>query len=91
MNHNITTALLPHKHVRFCDSIVALAGYCKRFLGQPRTMDELNALINNVDEPWLGKPTFTHIVFAVYLLFSIGIVECLSDGRIYLLNMDVEL
>lgn len=81
---NIQTALLPHKHVRFCDSILALAGFLRQFLEEPRTIDELWSLIDRDNSGWPVRPTFTHLVLAVNILFAIGQVEEMSNGRVRL-------
>lgn len=81
---NIQTALLPHKHVRFCDSIIALAGLARKMLQEPRTIDELWALIDRENKNWPTKPNFTHLVFAVDILFAIHEVNCSLDGRVQL-------
>lgn len=79
--HNL---LLPHKHVRFCDSLLALAGHLRRLLGEPRTVDELWALLDRDEPGWPAKPTFTQLVLAITLLFAISQITSSGDGRIRL-------
>lgn len=80
---NIQTMILPNKHIRFASSLVAIAGYVKTFLNEPRNIDELWALINN-DNSSIFYPTFTQLILAIDLLFAIKVAESDSDGRVYL-------
>ena len=73
-------ALLPDKHIRFGQSILALAGWVRDRLDSPRTLDELWSLLRR--EPRLGEPPFDHLVFAVDLLYAIGQITLDDGGRI---------
>jgi len=79
---NIRTALLPHKHVRFSDSIIGLSGYLRQLLAEPHTLDELWAQIDSNSSGWESRPSFTNLVFAVDVLYAIGEVQLVGDGRI---------
>ena len=79
---NIQTLLLPHKHVRFCNSLIGLAGFVLRLLNEPRTLDELWALIDRDNSDWYSRPPFEHVVLAVDILFAIGQIELVHDNRI---------
>jgi hypothetical protein len=78
------SALLPHKHVRFCDSLLALAGYVRTLLNQPRTIDELWTLMGSADAHWPTHPTFNQLMLAVDVLFALSELQMLSDGRLCL-------
>lgn len=80
---NIQTALLPHKHVRFCESTIAVAGRIRRLLVQPRNVDELWAMISNNADDWPSLPSFTQVVLALDVLYAIGEVEATGDGRVF--------
>jgi len=80
------TALLPHKHIRFCDSLVALAGHLRGYLKEPRTVDELWATLNRDSNKWLGKPSFTSMVLALDVLFAVGQIKTVADGRVLLVT-----
>lgn len=41
MRMNIQTMLLPHKHIRFSNSLVAIAGYIRTIIDEPISVDEL--------------------------------------------------
>jgi hypothetical protein len=69
---NIPAQLLPHKHIRFCESLIGLAGYVRQLLNAPLTIDELYSLLNNTESAWLYKPSFEQLVSAVVILFAIG-------------------
>ena len=79
---NIRTALIPHKHVRFCDSIVALAGAVRKMLEEPRTVDELWTLLNQAKTNWPTRPSFTSLTLAIDTLFAIGLIESAPGGRV---------
>jgi hypothetical protein len=79
---NIQTALLPHKHVRFCDSLLGLAGFIRGLLTEPRTVDELWALIDRENSGWLARPSFTHVVLAIHILFALKEVELTRSNRL---------
>nr|VFK65468.1 MAG: hypothetical protein BECKUNK1418G_GA0071005_106316 [Candidatus Kentron sp. UNK]VFK72414.1 MAG: hypothetical protein BECKUNK1418H_GA0071006_111310 [Candidatus Kentron sp. UNK] len=78
----IQTALLPHKHVRFSESIIALAGLVRKILVEPRTIDELWSDVTRSSTQWPSEPSFTHLVLAVDVLFAIGQIEAAPGGRI---------
>nr|VFK16157.1 MAG: hypothetical protein BECKLFY1418C_GA0070996_102120 [Candidatus Kentron sp. LFY] len=82
MPMTIQATLLPHKHVRFSDSIIALAGLIRSMLAEPRTIDELWSDITRSSTPWPAKPSFTHLVLAVDVLFAIHQIEAAPGGRI---------
>ena len=79
---NIQILLLPHKHVRFCNSLIGLAGFVLSLLNEPRTLDELWALIDRDNAGWYSRPPFEHVVLAVDILFAIGQIELVHDNRI---------
>ena len=41
MSMNTQTMLLPHKHIRFSNSLVAIAGYIRTIIDEPISIDEL--------------------------------------------------
>ena len=79
---NIQTAILPHKHVRFSESLLGIAGFIKQRLNQPRTVDELYTTVESEAKEWPSRPSFTEVVLAVDVLFAIKLVRESSDGRI---------
>lgn len=82
MPMNIQTALLPHKHVRFSESTVALAGLVRSLLTEARTVDELWTLIDQKFVEWPSRPSFTDIMLAVDVLFAIKQVQAVPEGRV---------
>jgi hypothetical protein len=79
---NIQTALLPHKHVPFSESLIGVAGFVRRRLIEPRSVDELWAMVESEATDWPSRPSFTQVILAVDVLFSIGQVRSAPDGRI---------
>lgn len=75
----IQTALLPHKHIKFSDSIIALAGFVRTLLEEPKSIDDL--WIETANQ-WVTKVTFTHLVLAIDVLFAIKQIESISNGRL---------
>ena len=84
MRMNIQTAILPHKHVRFSESLIGIAGFVRTRLDQPRTIDELWAVMESEGTDWPSRPSFTQLVLAVDVLFAIRQVRSAPDGRISL-------
>ncbi|WP_419805715.1 ABC-three component system middle component 6 [Terriglobus sp.] len=82
MPMNIQTAILPHKHVRFSESLIAIAGLLRQRLSEPRTLDELWATVESEGNGWPSKPSFTQVVLAVDVLFSIGQIRNAPGGRV---------
>lgn len=80
--------LLPHKHVRFGSSLIAIAGFARDFLHEPRSIDELWAMLDSDERKNLINPTFTQLVLAVDILFSIGVAASAADGRITLIESE---
>ncbi len=78
---NIQTALLPHKHVSFSESLLGTAGLLLGFLAEPRSTDELWALTKTA-EGWPTKPSFSEVVLSLDLLFCVGQVSVFTDGRV---------
>ena len=79
---NIQSALLPHKHVRFCESLVALAGYLRPMLSEPRTTDELWSMVQTHGGSWPNRPSFTQVILALDVLFAIGELRLVEDERL---------
>jgi hypothetical protein len=77
----IQTALLPHKHVQFSESTLAIAGRIRQLVAEPRSVDELWSLINHND--WPRTPSFTQVVLAIDVLFAIKQIAATPDGRVY--------
>ncbi len=75
-------ALLPHSHIKFCESIIALAGFVRKLLeAAPKNVDELWVEITKNTNQWFAKVSFTHLILAIDVLFAIKQIESLSDGR----------
>ena len=79
---NLRLAVAPHDHVRFCDSVVGLAGKIRSLIGTPMTIDELQNLLNRSDSGWPGQVDFEKIILAVTLLYAIGAVASVDNDRI---------
>lgn len=88
---NIQTAILPHKHVRFSESLLGIAGFIRQRLNQPRTVDELWTTVETAGKQWPSHPSFTEVVLAVDVLFAIKQVRASADGRIVAIPVEAEL
>lgn len=86
MRMNIQSALIPHKHTRFSDAIITLAGRVRVLLDQPHTVDELWSIVSNHSEEWGGAVSFTHLVLAIDTLFAIHQIEVVAEGRVRCVN-----
>lgn len=84
---NIQAQLLPHKHIRFCESLIGLAGHIRQLLKTPRTVDDLYLILNSNNSTWLYKPTFEQLVSSIIVLFAIGqIIE--KDNKLQVINYE---
>lgn len=79
---NIQTMLLPHKHVRFSSSLLAIAGYVRELLSEPHTLDEIWTILESKRSHSPIKPSFTQLILAVDLLFAIRQAQSDAEGRI---------
>ena len=82
MYSDLPLTIVPHEHVRFCDSILGLAGFIRSLLVEPRTLDELCTIVAQKGAEWPGRPSFSQIALAVTLLFAIGQVTLVNEDRI---------
>lgn len=82
---NIQSSLLPHKHVRFSDSIIGTAGLVRSVLTEPMTVEEVWAVLHQGAHDWPSTLSFTGMLMGVYVLFAIGQIELLENGRLRVL------
>jgi hypothetical protein len=80
---SIQTALLPHKHVRFSESTLAVAGRIRTLLVEPRSVDELWSMVSHNADRWPSKPSFTQLVLALDVLYALGEIGATEDGRVF--------
>jgi len=79
--------LIPHKHIQFTDSLLALAGLVRtHLLDRPQTLDELWVRLQGLRKEyvWVKDVTFSNLVLAIDVLFSIGQIESIEDDYIHL-------
>lgn len=79
---NLRLAVAPHNHIRFCDSILGLAGKIRELLTTPKTIDELLSLLSYRKNDWPGQVDIEKLILAVALLYAIGTVTFTDDKRI---------
>ncbi|WP_071944373.1 ABC-three component system middle component 6 [Halomonas aestuarii] len=84
MSMKIQAIISPHKHVRFSASLVGLAGAVRYLLDEPRTLDELWALIESDKLRLPHKPTFTQMVLSLDVLCALKVVDLDFEGRVFL-------
>ena len=82
----IQHALIPHKHVRFGDSLLALAGYVRTILHTPYNIDELWHKVQRDYPEWMQEPSFMQLVYAIDILYALQIIELQDDNRIKVVN-----
>ena len=75
-------ALVPHKHVRFCESLLGLAGYIYGVLVEPMTIDGLYSFLNSSQSTWLVKPDFAEVVLALDILLILKQIELTGENHI---------
>jgi len=79
---SIRAQLLPHKHIRFSESLIGLAGFVRQLLKKPLSIDELWEILSRDKSGWLYKPTFEQIVIAVVILFALGQLIEVEAGKL---------
>ena len=81
--------ILPTKHTNLSESILGLSGYLLNFLKQkPYSIDELWSEVENVSSQAYSlykNHTFDNVVYAIDLLFMIGVVKMDVNGKIYMI------
>lgn len=82
---NIQAQLLPHKHIRFSESLIGLAGFVRQLLKKPHTIDEVWEILNRNDSNWLYKPTFEQVVIAVVILFALGQIRETDNQQLWVM------
>jgi len=75
-------AIVPHKHVRFCESLLGLAGYIRALLVEPMTIDGLYSFLNSPQSTWLIQPNFTEVVLALDILLILKQIEPVGENHI---------
>lgn len=80
---NILTALLPHKHTLFSESLIGIAGFLNSILPvNSFTIDELWTLVEINQNKYPSNINFEQMILATDILFAIHIITLLPDGRI---------
>lgn len=80
MSSMLRLAVRPHKHVRFAEASVTLAGKLRSLLDEPRTLDQLSTLLRR--EQWPGPTDVRSVALAAILLFAIGQAVLDETGRL---------
>lgn len=83
MSLKIQTALIPQKHISFSGSLVGIAAYVRSILKERScTLDELWGQVEKNERRWPARPSFEQITIAVIILFALGEVYELTNGRL---------
>lgn len=77
-------ALLPHKHIRFQDSLLALAGLIRPLLTKPKSIDEILVQLNKKHKIANNTAEFDKVVLALNILYALNQIQLFEDGRIQL-------
>jgi hypothetical protein len=85
---SIRAQLLPHKHIRFSESLIGLAGFVRQLLKEPHSIDELWEILNRDKSDWLYKPTFDQVVIAIVVLFALDQLVEVELGRLQVKNYE---
>lgn len=84
---NILTALLPHKHTLFSESLIGIAGFLNSILPvNSLTIDELWTLVEINQNKYPSNVSFEQMILASDILFAIHVINLLPDGRIQKLS-----
>lgn len=77
--------ILPDKHIRVSESLVALASFALDLLRQPTTIDDIwsdFSRVNNTDQ-FPAYHSFENLVLAIDFLFALGVIDQDSSGRLF--------
>ncbi len=77
--------LLPDKHIRISESLIGLGSFVIEALKSPKTIDELWTdfqKVNNTNE-FPAYHSFENLVLSIIFLFSTGVIDEDSRGRIF--------
>lgn len=77
--------ILPSKHIRFSESLLALGGILLSIIKEPKTVDEIwfkFSEINNTKNILPAYHNFDNIVLALNYLFIVGAVSIDKNGKI---------
>ena len=77
--------ILPDKHVRVSESLIALGSLVLDFLKQPISIDGLwldFSKVNNTDQ-FPAYHSFENLVLAIDFLLALGVVDHDSSGRLF--------
>lgn len=78
---SIQSTFLPHKHVRFNQSLLGLAGRLRQLINGPIALDEVWAVIQQESVGGRLEVSYSNVVLAINALYALGELEPLSDGR----------
>lgn len=80
---NILTALLPHKHTLFSESLIGVAGFLNSIMPMNSlTIEELWTLVETNHKIYPTTISFEQTILATDILFAINLIDLLPDGRI---------
>ena len=86
LGSKILFRLIPHKHVRFCDSIVAIAGLLKQIIDKPMRVDEVWIKLKDEikKQKWPVKyVSFETVWVALIMLYALNVIEKGEEDIIY--------
>lgn len=78
--------ILPSKHITIAQSLWGLAAFLIIFLEAPKTVDELWAKFEKINDTSKlpAKHSFERVVLALDFLYMIDAIEMTGDGKIKL-------
>ncbi len=78
--------ILPSKHITVAQSLWGLAAFLVTFLEAPKTVDELWAKFEKINDTkqFPAKHSFERVVLALDFLYLIDAIEMTGDGKIKL-------
>jgi len=75
---NILFRIIPNKHVRFCDSLIAIAGLLHQIIDRPMSTDEIWVKFQKEikERGWpLENLSFDLMWYSLVILYSAGIID----------------
>ncbi len=77
--------LLPSKHIKVSESILALSGNILKFMDVPLKLEELRQKIeqyNSKTEPKILYHNLDNLILALSFLYSINVIDINTEGQL---------
>ena len=80
--------LLPAKHIKLSESLIALGAFVLKFLDKPKNIDQVWAEIKQINNTSFlpSNHSYDNFLLSLDYLFTIGIIDINKKGELILCN-----